>query len=510
MTLEEFENRYQFSTNEQSPDYKGSGAFGSVYRAIDTRRQRYVAIKESVVRPEFRQFSLQREVELSHEIPPHPNLLRYENNYRFQVGKLTVDYAVMPFYDLGNLEQFLRQYPNLPYTDRDNLIKGLLAGLLHLHNEQYIHRDLKAGNVLIDQQHHEYVPIIADFGLSRFVQSQNEQTQNSAVGFSPDYAAPEQFGETGRVSSAADIWAFGVLVYRILVGKLPFIASPNLDATQKRVDLLKIINQAELPNELATVAEPYQSVIRRCLIRDPEQRAPAPELADLLHLPADLRPAKTTRTEPVMPIIRAVPAGSSLSNGRATNGQVMSNGGIVRSENGIDQTEITPVSSAGGYVEPVSGAFAPGNSITDLPRPATPRWLWPMVVAAGLTIATGGAWWLMKPKPETGRESLKRAAFAQLRLPPLAQKQLRQQAGKAFTNGDYGQYATLMDSLAIGAGEPATHDEALKLLKNKARQWMQDDLSDPMVQTVARRIIGAGLQIAPADADLLAMQKKVQ
>jgi serine/threonine protein kinase len=91
MTHEEFLSRYQY---DPGTDQIGKGGFGSVYKARDMVRKRYVAIKESMVDPKHK-FTLQREVELSHEIASHPHVAKFENCYRFTAMRITMDYAVM-------------------------------------------------------------------------------------------------------------------------------------------------------------------------------------------------------------------------------------------------------------------------------------------------------------------------------------------------------------------------------------------------------------------------------
>ena len=222
MTYEEFEQRYQYNPEKKS-DQLGKGGFGSVYKALDIHRNKYVAIKESKVEFEHGKFTLLREVELANEIEPHPNVARYINCWRFKITRLVeMEYAIMPYYKYGNLTKAVQQ--NLTYTEKESIIKGILLGLSHLHKEGIIHRDFKSPNILMDKVNGKWLPKIADFGMSKILASSggDGSQSNSSIGLSYSYAAPEQlnpkrFGRTIRKN--VDLWALGVIIWEIFLSK---------------------------------------------------------------------------------------------------------------------------------------------------------------------------------------------------------------------------------------------------------------------------------------------------
>ncbi|QHW00880.1 serine/threonine protein kinase [Spirosoma endbachense] len=274
MTLDQFLERYRYDTTR---DLIGQGGFGTVYRAFDTETSEPVAIKCSKVDLSQPSLSLEEEVKRINQLPPHPHLIRYQSNYRFNLPSAGwFDYGIMPYYEAGNLAQLIHQRP-LTSSEINDLSTGILKGLQHLHSYQTIHRDLKPANVLVDVEAGKLVPKIADFGLGRNVANADLSFSNSKVGGSLSYMSPEQL-TNGKMRTNVDLWAYGVVLYELHTGERPF----RLDSQESdsEIELMKQIANAELPARLSTVAEPYQSLIRRCLVKDINQRVQKAE--DLL------------------------------------------------------------------------------------------------------------------------------------------------------------------------------------------------------------------------------------
>ena len=264
-------------------DLLGSGGFGSVYRAYDKREKRYVAIKISQVKDVFGKFTLLNEVELSRSIDDHTNVARYEFGLRVMYP-FPVDYAVMAYYEEGNLDMLLRKR-NGQFNQKEyfEITEGILEGIKHLHNENIIHRDLKLANILMHRtKQGQWRPKIADFGLSRLISDFNASVSNSAIGITIAYASPEQI-ENKSIKKNVDLWAFGVILYRLISGDLPFAAPKGADSTSANLEISRKIVQVEIPLDSEQIPEPYQYIIRRCLVKDTAKRAQsADELLDIL------------------------------------------------------------------------------------------------------------------------------------------------------------------------------------------------------------------------------------
>ena len=295
MTAEEFYDRFEFNSS-MSGSLLGRGGFSSVYKVYDKVRKRYVAIKRSEV-GSYTKFDLDREVKLANEIEYHPNIIRYENVERITDRAGTYDYAILKYYTEGNLDQVLASY-TLDDQERRQILTGILRGLAHLHSIPIIHRDFKAANVLMDRDlAGNWIPIIADFGLSRLVDADMSYVlNNSQIAITPNYASPEQYKENDALRPNTDLWAFGVMTYKMMIGKLPFRVegvSGEKDTSHK---IRTMVLEGKLPRDINTIQEPYKTIIAQCLMVNPAKRVKRAE--DLLVLlekqgkKAETRPQK--------------------------------------------------------------------------------------------------------------------------------------------------------------------------------------------------------------------------
>ncbi|MEM1119173.1 MAG: serine/threonine-protein kinase, partial [Bacteroidota bacterium] len=298
LTYSAFESRYR------ERDFIGSGGFAKVYKVFDHANNRYVALKVSDVRPDWKKFTLRREVELVNSLPPHQNIVRYDACYRFNRGITgEMDFAILEFSEEGNLEQFLNR-KQLTAKEKKIIVRGILDGIAFLHRNGVIHRDLKAQNILIYRESGVWMPKITDFGLGRYV-GEGDTITNSAIGLSYAYAAPEQI-QNEKIYKNVDLWAIGVIIYRIMVGELPFVGRSGGDgrSAQSQLELSKKIVNLDLPYEkLNRIEEPYRRIIKYCLVKKPAQRVESAEvLIDLLNgNHSDHLSSQNENTVPVTP-----------------------------------------------------------------------------------------------------------------------------------------------------------------------------------------------------------------
>ena len=271
MQQKEFFERYEIDVKSGR---LGGGAFGTVYKAYDHLRDEYKAIKIAEVKYiDGKEFSLISEFNASQAIPLHKNIAHYESVFQFQMPNGLFDYAVMQYYPEGNLKQLLQNKP-LQLEEKFSLVNGLLQGITFLHKNSIIHRDIKPSNILISiDTRHQYVPKIADFGLSKNISDTDfSNITNSFGGGTLDYSSPEQlFGNPLRPN--ADLWSFGVIVYEIFMMKRPFDSDDTTGSPEaKRRKVYQNIIQAVLPSNLDQCPAPYNDIIRLCLIKDPSKR----------------------------------------------------------------------------------------------------------------------------------------------------------------------------------------------------------------------------------------------
>ncbi len=270
MTQEEFHKRYHYNPNT---DCLGEGGFGKVYKAYDTHRDRWVAIKMAEVKPHLEEVRLKKEVAMISKLPSHPNIAYYEECHTFSTFAGEYDFGILQYYEHGNLQQLLTN-EQLTESQKDSILRQILDGIAFLHNQGIIHRDIKPQNILIVNRNGEYVPKITDFGISKKLDvNKSSVFTNSLAGAGTlSYASPEQLcGQT--IKKNTDLWSFGVIAYWVLLGKLPFNTG-NVTVTSEagRIELFKQITKGEIPGLISELNSPWNELVKQCLEVDNEKR----------------------------------------------------------------------------------------------------------------------------------------------------------------------------------------------------------------------------------------------
>lgn len=278
MTQQEFFNRYAYDVET---DRIGGGGFGTVYRATDKSLHRKVAIKVSEVKIVGEKvFSLKAEFDAVGKLPPHQNIAHYEELYSFDEHNGVFDYAVMQYYEDGNLKQILESR-KLTFEQKEKIAVGILDGIAFLHGNKVVHRDLKPANILICREGDDYVPLITDFGLSKGVEEMSKSGfTNSVAGGSPGYMSPEQI-KGGIMQLNTDLWSYGVIVYELFSGRRLFQSSLQTGGTTEVNDM---ILHKDISGEIAALPGKWREVAERCLVRDNGLRAKnAEELCGIIN-----------------------------------------------------------------------------------------------------------------------------------------------------------------------------------------------------------------------------------
>lgn len=256
----------------------GRGGFGEVYFAVSDGGKE-VGLK--LIRRNF-------DVELRGVAQclnlKHPNLLGL-----FDVRSDERDdrWVVMEYVAGDRLEEVIEAYPNgMPVEEVAAWIHGIAAGVAYLHECGIVHRDLKPGNIFSDNG----LVKIGDYGLSKFISCSRRSGQTESVG-TVHYMAPE-IGN-GRYGKEIDIYALGVMLYEMLTGRVPF------DGESVGEVLMKHLTAEP---DLSSLSEPYRSVVRRALAKDPSVRyASANELLADLPMPTSAN-SRTHQQPPVTPV----------------------------------------------------------------------------------------------------------------------------------------------------------------------------------------------------------------
>jgi serine/threonine protein kinase/tetratricopeptide (TPR) repeat protein len=246
----------------------GAGGMGVVFKAIDVRLQRTVALKFLPTDREVLALDkerLLREARAASALD-HPNIATVYAVEEAEDGRL---FIVMAYYQGETLDERIRRGP-LPSAEAADMARQIARGLARAHAQGIVHRDIKPSNIMITS---DGVAKIVDFGLALAVTSSASTQSMGAAGTLP-YMSPEQ--AMGKAADArTDIWALGVVLYEMLTGRLPF-TSDSPAAT-----VMAIVK--EPPAEMGEVPKELQLVVFRALSKGVEARyqSCAEMLADL-------------------------------------------------------------------------------------------------------------------------------------------------------------------------------------------------------------------------------------
>ncbi|KAF5357130.1 hypothetical protein D9756_006790 [Leucocoprinus leucothites] len=208
----------------------------------------------------------------------HPNIVPFYGIFFRDKAQKQVC-LVSPWFLNGNLIEYLKSNPSKP---RLLYIKDVSLGLEYLHNQGFVHGDLKGVNVLVDEFGRA---CLTDFGLSSIRSDDNiaqSIATSTAQGTTPHWAAPELVeSDSARSSKASDMWAFGCVCYEIITGKQPFYWVGGMQ-------IYGVILGGKLPGDLDDVGkvEGDNVVVRRvvmdCWSKDPKRRPECKEIVKRL------------------------------------------------------------------------------------------------------------------------------------------------------------------------------------------------------------------------------------
>jgi tetratricopeptide (TPR) repeat protein len=239
----------------------GEGGMAKVYRAYQPSMERYVALKvlpgHFAEDPQFVERFI-REARTIAQLE-HRNILPV-----FDFGESNgITYLAMRLVEGGTLKELLAK-GRLTLHDTLDLMTQICAALDYAHRRGVIHRDVKPSNVILDGEGAAY---LMDFGIAKVVGVGGDLTATGAAIGTPAYMAPEQ-AMGGAVDNRTDIYALGVMLYEMVVGRVPFQAD-----TPMAVLMAHLHDPLPLPRQVdPAVPEVVEAVIIRALAKEPNDR----------------------------------------------------------------------------------------------------------------------------------------------------------------------------------------------------------------------------------------------
>lgn len=240
----------------------GQGGMASVFKAYHAALDRYVAIK--VLHPAFLEDSqflarFQREARVVAKLE-HSNIVPVYD-FAEHNGQ---PYLVMKFIEGITLKARLAQGP-LTKKEATDIMQSVGEALSYAHKRGVLHRDIKPSNVLIDPQGSIY---LADFGLARMAEAGASTLSGDVMLGTPHYISPEQAKGVKELNDCTDIYSLGVMMYEIVVGRVPFNADTPFSIIHDH-----IYSPLPLPSDVnPAVPASIQRVLLKALAKDPQDR----------------------------------------------------------------------------------------------------------------------------------------------------------------------------------------------------------------------------------------------
>ena len=233
----------------------GKGGFSTCYKLYNVQDKKIYAAKE-IIKNKSSYDRIKNEIDI-YEYLKHDNIVNQKEHFTYN----DTQYLIFEFCENRDLSYLIDKRKKLKEIEVQYYITQLIQALIHLHDRNIVHRDLKLGNIFLTGKMELK---LGDFGLAKKLSFRDEKI-SEMVG-TPAYMAPEILENMGY-SLEVDIWSLGVIMYYLIIGKLPF-NKPNQED----------IKSVSFPKK-AIISRAAKSLIEQILVKDPKER---PSLKQIL------------------------------------------------------------------------------------------------------------------------------------------------------------------------------------------------------------------------------------
>jgi tRNA A-37 threonylcarbamoyl transferase component Bud32 len=256
-----------FNPGEQVGPYRimeqlGQGGMATVYKAYHPALDRYVAIKvlhqAFLEDPNF-QARFQREARVVARLE-HPNIVPIHDYAEHEKRP----YLVMKFIEGETLKARFQSGP-LSADEIERIVEKVGAALQYAHKQGILHRDIKPSNVILARDGQIY---LADFGLARIAQSGESTLTSDVILGTPQYISPEQALAKRDLDEGTDIYSFGVMIYEMVAGCVPFSADTPFSVIHDHIYTALPLPSSVNPN----VSPAVERVLLKALAKDRPDR----------------------------------------------------------------------------------------------------------------------------------------------------------------------------------------------------------------------------------------------
>ena len=387
----------------------GRGGMGAVYRALDERLGRRVAVKVITLAGgdpagvERLRARFHREARAAAALPHHPNVVPV---YDYGTDEaLGLDYIVMELLRGADLATRLARSDPPPLGTALRILLQAARGLAVGHRAGLIHRDVKPGNIFLAESDQRELQVrVVDFGIAKLIDEDdtaNQLTQDGRAPHSPAFASPEQLRGLTRLTAASDVFSLGAVGYLLLTGERPFS-----DADRNKMSLGMPVAAPVLRESQPAIPAEIEVIVQKCLAFDPNSRyADAGEMHEALDEAIrglSASPVEPFPAAPVRPPIVVPPAPAEaedhtvLAESEAAGVDAFSDDERTQSMEPDDRTLVAPPPQRPAATDLPPRAFPPRPPL-ERRRSRLGLVVWTVVL---LALATVAVWaWMESNRP---------------------------------------------------------------------------------------------------------------